>query len=163
ADTARSEDVQWLTGINLSEVRQFAETSQAAHLLMRDHHTPPTEQDLQSCLQAAQLYSQIGLTNRVQEVTQPLVQFANGLRADDPAQAAQRANLFLVLAQVYSSAGMDTDLHAALDGVMQLDGPNAAPELHQTAQLARAMIELQQGHLQAANAILLQMPENPMA
>ncbi|HEX5033338.1 MAG TPA: hypothetical protein VFW62_02555, partial [bacterium] len=162
ADNARAEDVAWLSGLSPQGVLEFAQTSQAAHLLVSDRRQdPPTPAELQACLQAAQLFASLGLNNRVREVTRPLSSHAYGLRDTDPAQAAQRASLLLVLAQIYSQTGaMETELNSALQGVVALDRPG---ELHESAQLARAMMAMQAGNLLDARDFLITIPGHPMA
>ncbi|HKX11938.1 MAG TPA: hypothetical protein VJP40_02205 [bacterium] len=161
ADNARAEDVAWISSLNAQGMLEFAQSSQAAHLLTMDRRQdPPTPAELQACLQAAQLYASLGLNNRVREITRPLSSYAYSLNESDPAQAAQRANLLLVLAQIYAQTGnMDAELNNALQGIVALDRPG---ELHRSAQLARAMTAMHEGNLLEARNFLRTIPDHPM-
>ncbi|MFO1464511.1 MAG: hypothetical protein U1F66_12125, partial [bacterium] len=161
AEGASTADISWLSALNQSGIREFAELDQSAHLLMRDHHTPPTSEDLQACLQAAQIFSRLGLPGRVNEVIAPLRTYSDGLTG--PEGAARRASLMLTISQIYSSAGMETETRDTLQAIVALGGADAPRELREAATLARGMIEMQGGNLREAATIFAELPENALA
>ncbi|MCE9625336.1 MAG: hypothetical protein K8R69_07800 [Deltaproteobacteria bacterium] len=113
---------------------------------------------MQRRLQAAQVFSQLGLKERVKESLAPLQAYAKQL--SDP---KKMAGLSFNLAQLYQGAGMTSEANAALQAIVDLGGPSAAPEYRELGTLARGVQQLNRGEVKEARETFAGIPQNPVA
>ncbi|MFO1518981.1 MAG: hypothetical protein U1F57_04860, partial [bacterium] len=151
-------DAKWLSNLTPASLKEFGEYSQSANALMISAAGVKGPQALQRYLQAAQIFSQLGLKDRVAEAAKPVLEYAKGLK--DP---AAQANIYLAVAQMYQGGSMTKEAAGLFDQVIALDKEGAAPQIHEVAQLARGMKELNEGNLDKAQAYLLTIPKNEAA
>lgn len=152
-------DLAWLeTGLSSESMLHFGERSQSAHLLLAEAMTQRGPRSVELRLKATALFIELGLEGRVKETLAPVEEFAAKL--GDP---RRKVGLLLAVTQGYQQAGLKKEANQALQKVIDLDGPNASPEVRELATLARGMQALNDGDLAKAQETLAAIPKNPTA
>ncbi|MBL7684960.1 MAG: hypothetical protein JNK65_02865, partial [Deltaproteobacteria bacterium] len=92
---------EWFAELSAKNVGEFAQAAQNAHVLLSNAKEPNNPQANLRFLQAAQMFSQLGLKDRVKECVTPLAD-----QAMKNADAGQKASMLINLAQIYQQAVM---------------------------------------------------------
>lgn len=146
-------DLPWLASWQEPAVlKELVQLSQMANVLREEARNLTGSDAVLAALQSAQIYSRLGIRERVEQslhLTQaPL---ATLLPAD-------QISLLMVVAQAYQDNGMVDQANAAFQRIRNLFENNPDSELKETAQLAAAFQLLNEGKLDRALRILRQLP-----
>lgn len=154
----KSGDQAWLSNLTPTSIKEFAEYSQNAQVLLWDAAQLKGPRGFERRLQAAKIFGELGLSDRVKESLEPVKLYAESIK--DP---KMKAGFLFTLAQLYQGGGQKTEADSVFRSIEALGGPGAAPQLKELATLASGLRELNAGDTAAAQATLASIPENPTA
>ncbi|HKX11798.1 MAG TPA: hypothetical protein VJP40_01505, partial [bacterium] len=140
----------WLSNLTPASIKEFAEYSQGAHALLLDAAELKGPRGFERRLQAAKIFSELGLGERVKESLGPVKDYAEATK--DP---KTKAGLLFTLAQLYQSGGQKAEADSAFRSIEAMGG--------ELGTLATGLRELNAGDTVAAQATLASIPENPTA
>ncbi len=140
-----NDDHAFLSNLTGQSVREYLQLAQMGHALLQDAQGEPGQISLRR-MQAAQIFSELGLRTRVRETLALLT-----LDGSDPELAFQ-------IAAIYQGAGLREDANRILEYAV-----NAVGAIHELPQLAQAMIHLNNGEVEQARDLLEQIPANEQA
>ncbi|GEM_PF-3859239 len=149
---------EWFNHVSLDSVAEFAEYSQAAHLLALQAKESSGKKSIELYEKAAILFSQLGLKDRVLEALSPALEEAKKLP-----EALPKARLLLEVANLYQQAGMKEAANKVFDELTLLDVPGVPKVLHESIQIAQAFKQMNLGNLDQAKKLLESIPDNPQA
>ncbi|HEX5034005.1 MAG TPA: hypothetical protein VFW62_05950, partial [bacterium] len=151
-------DQAWLSNLTPQSIKEFAEYSQSAHALLLDAAEFKGPRGFERRLQAAKIFSELGLGERVRDSLEPVKQYVETMK-----EPQAKAGALFTLAQLYQSGGRKAEAEDIFRSIEALGGANASPALKEMATLATGMRELNAGDMKAAQATLASIPENPTA
>ena len=152
-------DQAWLSNLTPQSIKEFAEYSQGAHALLLDAAELKGPRGFERRLQAAKIFSELGLGERVQESLEPVKLYVVAMK--DP-QA--KAGALFTLAQLYQGGGRKAEAEEMFGSIEALGAATGAgPALKEMGTLATGMRQLNAGDMREAQATLASIPENPTA
>ncbi|MFO1518971.1 MAG: hypothetical protein U1F57_04810 [bacterium] len=150
----------WLMSVNGDSAVDFAQKAQAAEVLLMDAKVPGNPKSAERYLQAAQIFSRLGVKSKVKECTDPIID-----KAFATPDVKERVGAIFNLVQLFEQAGMKEESGGVLDRAIALNKSDAPVEIKQMAGLMKAMKDLNNGDLALAKISLQYLPEpnDPMA
>ncbi|KAB2842392.1 hypothetical protein F9K50_02115, partial [bacterium] len=159
-------DIDFISVMGATSFQAFAQVDLQAQqkLAESQNRALPKDDRFAAGMEAAAMFGQLGLEGRVNEALAPIV-----ADVESNPDTKQRAADYLVLSQIYENSGMDEAAKAYLQKIVDLDAKPGSSEiqpdkdLHETAVIARAKIQLIDGNLDEGKKLLAEIPEHPAA